>query len=128
MIIDNFIKIAIFFAASAIALGAMGAHYLKEILTASQLHSFETGVRYQFFHALAMISLALNAEQFNKSIKRSLQLITLGVCFFSFSIYLLVLQETIGISLSFLAIATPLGGLILICGWLTLLISFKKKK
>ena len=128
MTIDNFIKIAIFFAATAVALGAMGAHYLKEILTTSQLHSFETGVRYQFFHALAIISLALNAEQFNKSIKRSLQLITIGVCCFSFSIYLLVLQDSIGISLSYLGIVTPFGGLILICGWLTLLISFKKKK
>ena len=63
MTTDKFIKFAIFFAVTAVALGALGAHALKEILTESQLHSFETGVRYQLFHALALLVLALNAEK-----------------------------------------------------------------
>ena len=60
MTTDKFIKIAISFAVTAVALGALGAHALKTILTENQLHSFETGVRYQFFHAIAILILVLN--------------------------------------------------------------------
>ncbi len=126
MTTDKFIKIAIFFAITAVALGALGAHALKEILSVSQINSFETGVRYQFFHALAILFLALNAEKFNHQLKRSLQLMTAGICCFSFSIYLLSLQHTVGISLSFLGPITPIGGLLLICSWLVLFFSIKK--
>ena len=66
MTTDKFMNIAIFFAVTAVALGALGAHALKEILTENQLDSFETGVRYQFFHALAILFLALNTEKFNQ--------------------------------------------------------------
>ena len=86
MTIDKFIKVAIFFAVTAVALGALGAHALKEILTENKLHSFETGVRYQFFHALAILFLALNTEKFNPKLNRSLYLMTTGICCFSFSL------------------------------------------
>ena len=127
MTTDKFIKVAIFFAATAVALGALGAHALKEILTTSQLQSFETGVRYQFLHALAILLLALNAEKFNHQLKRSLTLMTTGICFFSFSIYLLSLQKTLGISLYFLGPITPIGGLLLISAWIMLFFCIKKK-
>jgi len=127
MTTDKFIKVAIFFAVTAVALGALGAHALKEILTETQLHSFETGVRYQFFHALAILFLALNTEKFNHQLKRSLYLMTAGICCFSFSIYLLSLQHTLGISLSFLGPITPIGGLLLISAWIMLFFSIKKQ-
>ncbi len=127
MTTDKFIKVAIFFAATAVALGALGAHALKEILTTSQLQSFETGVRYQFLHALAILLLALNAEKFNHQLKRSLTLMTTGICFFSFSIYLLSLQKTLGNSLPFLGPITPIGGLLLISAWIMLFFCIKKK-
>ena len=127
MTIEKFIKIAIFFAVTAVALGALGAHTLKEILASSQLQSFETGVRYQFLHALAILLLALNAEKFNQQLKRSLSLMSIGICFFSFSIYLLSLQKTLGVSLSFLGPITPIGGLLLISAWIMLFFSIKKK-
>ena len=127
MTTDKFIKVAIFFAVTAVALGAFGAHALKEILTETQLHSFETGVRYQFFHALAILFLALNTEKFNHQLKRSLYLMTAGICCFSFSIYLLSLQHTLGISLSFLGPITPIGGLLLISAWIMLFFSIKKQ-
>jgi len=127
MTTDKFIKVAIFFAVTAVALGALGAHALKEILTETQLYSFETGVRYQFFHALAILFLALNTEKFNHQLKRSLYLMTAGICCFSFSIYLLSLQHTLGISLSFLGPITPIGGLLLISAWIMLFFSIKKQ-
>ena len=127
MITDKFIKFAIFFAVTSVALGALGAHALKEVLTESQIHSFETGVRYQLFHALALLVVALNAEKFNQHLKKSLTLMTAGICFFSFSIYLLSIQEAVGISLSFLGPITPIGGLLLISAWLVLFFSIKKQ-
>ena len=126
MTIDKFIKIAIYFAVTAVALGALGAHALKDILTDSQLDSFETGVRYQLFHAITLLILALNTEKFNHHLRKSLNLMTAGICLFSFSIYLLSIQNAIGISLSFLGPITPTGGLLLICAWLILLFSIKK--
>ena len=127
MITDKFIKFAIFLAVTAVVLGALGAHALKEVLTKSQLDSFETGVRYQLFHALALLVLALNAEKFNQHLKKSLTLMTAGICLFSFSIYLLSIQEAAGISLSFLGPITPIGGLLLISSWLVLFFSIKKQ-
>jgi uncharacterized membrane protein YgdD (TMEM256/DUF423 family) len=122
----KFIKIAILFAVTAVALGALGAHALKTILTENQLHSFETGVRYQFLHAISILILALNTEKFNHHLKKSLNLMTAGICFFSFSIYLLSIQDAIGVSLSFLGPITPIGGLLLICAWIILFFSIKK--
>ena len=127
MTTDKFIKFAIFFAVTAVALGTLGAHALKDVLTESQLHSFETGVRYQLFHALTLLVLALNAEKFNQHLKKSLTLMTGGICCFSFSIYLLSIQETVEISLSFLGPITPIGGLLLISAWLVLFFSIKKQ-
>jgi len=126
MTIDKFIKIAIFFAVTAVALGALGAHALKDILSDSQLHSFETGVRYQLFHAITLLILALNTEKFNHHLKKSLKLMTTGVYLFSFSIYLLSIQDVIGISLTFLGPITPIGGLLLITSWALLFFSIKK--
>ena len=126
MITDKFIKVAIFFAVTAVALGALGSHALKDTLSDSQLHSFETGVRYQLFHAITLLILALNPEKFNHHLNKGLKLMTAGICFFSFSIYLLSIQDAIGVSLSFLGPITPIGGLLLICAWLILLFSIKK--
>jgi len=126
MTTDKFIKFAIFFAVTAVALGALGTHALKEVLTASQLDSFETGVRYQLFHALALLLLALNTDKFNQHMRKSLILMTAGICCFSFSIYLLSIQDVIGIPLAFLGPITPMGGLLLISAWLVLFFSIKK--
>ena len=127
MATDKFIKFTLFLAVTAVALGALGAHTLKEVLTENQLHSFETGVRYQLFHALALLVLALNAKKFNHHLKKSLTLMSVGICCFSFSIYLLSIQEAAGISSSFLGPLTPIGGLLLISAWLLLFFNIKKQ-
>ncbi len=98
---DKYIKFAIFFALTAVILGAMRAYALKELLSTEQLSSFQTGIRYQMFHAISILILALNIEKFNTKIKRSLHLIVAGVFCFSFSIYLLSIQEILGVNLGF---------------------------
>ena len=126
MTIEKFMKSAILLALTAVALGALGAHTLKDILSNSQMYSFETGVRYQLFHAITLLILTLNADKFNHHLIRSLTLMTTGICFFSFSIYLLSIQQAISLPLSFLGPITPIGGVLLILSWIILLFSIKK--
>jgi len=125
---NNFIRISIFFALTAVIFGALGAHYLKDLITSSQLTSFETGVKYQFFHALAILSISLNSEKFNNYVTKSLFFLFLGTLFFSFSIYLLALKDLLVISFPLLGLITPIGGLLLIIGWFLLFFCLKKKK
>tara|TARA_B100001250_G_C19550726_1_gene678844 strand:- start:69 stop:455 length:387 start_codon:yes stop_codon:yes gene_type:complete len=126
MTIEKFIKIAIFLLVLAIALGALGAHALKEILIYEKLLSFETGIRYQVYHAISILVLSLNDKKFNHKLNTSLNLMTIGVILFSFSIYLLSLQEILNINLTFLGPITPLGGALMIAGWLNLFFAIKK--
>ncbi len=108
----------------AVCFGAMGAHALKEVLTVQQLASFETGVRYQFLHGLTILFLpALKPHFSDKNIKQASMLFSVGILFFSFSIYLLNLRELLNApGLKLLGPITPLGGLLFISGWLLLLI------
>ena len=126
MTIDKFIKIAIFLAATAIALGALGAHALKEILISEKLVSFQTGIRHQIYHAISILFLALNKKKFNHKLNTSLTLMSIGVLLFSFSIYFLSLQEILDINLKFLGPITPLGGTLMIAGWINLFFAIKK--
>lgn len=123
------IQIASFLGLTAIILGAFGAHALKQILTPEQLISFETGVRYQMYHALFLILIALLPNVSVKVKNTITWLVFLGVLLFSGSIYILALQAPLGINASFLGPVTPIGGLLLILSWLFLLLfSIKAKK
>ena len=126
MKIEQYKKIAILLIIIAIALGALGAHYLQNILTESEIKSIETGIRYQLFHAIAILILALNTKAFNSYIIKSLNIMIIGICFFSFSIYLLSIQRSIDISMDLLGPITPIGGLLLITSWVILFLSVKK--
>jgi uncharacterized membrane protein YgdD (TMEM256/DUF423 family) len=120
------LRIGLFFILTAVILGAFGAHALKEILSPEKLLSFETGVRYQFYHGLAITILSiLPREIFNKT---NFYLLLWGTILFSVSIYLLALNSYWKIAyLKFLGPITPIGGTILILGWtLILLKTFKK--
>ncbi len=114
----------------AIILGAFGAHALKEVLTPEQLISFETGVRYQMYHALVLmflfiITLKINHIFFN----RATQFIFWGVILFSGSIYLLTLKNMLGIeALKYVAPLTPIGGGLIIVGWIFILLGGLKTK
>ena len=126
MTTENSIKIAILFCLSAVILGAFGAHALKEVLSESQLSSFQTGVRYQFFHALAILILSLNMNYFTDRLSSIIKIMSAGIILFSFSIYLLNIQDLIGFSMSYLGPITPIGGLLLITSWIGLFFNIKK--
>ena len=128
MTTNNFIRISIFFALTAVVFGALGAHYLKDLIASNQLTSFKTGVNYQFFHALAILLISLNKDKFNTHVKKSLFFLFIGTLFFSFSIYLLALKDLLLISFQYLVLITPIGGLLLIIGWFLLFFCLKKKK
>ena len=122
----KFIKVSLFFCVTSVVLGAFGAHLLKDLLTENQIVSFQTGIRYQMFHGLSILILSLNKDYFTDKLNIDLQLMSVGVILFSLSIYLLNLQDLLGVSLSFLGPITPLGGLFLIRSWSILLFSVKK--
>lgn len=105
----------------AVMLGALGAHALKNALTPEQIDSFNTAVRYQMWHALALLALLFLGEKI-KGLKLIFWLWLIGVILFSGSIYLLNIDELINQNLSFLGPITPLGGICLIAGWIALVI------
>ena len=102
---------------TAIILGAFGAHALKKQLSVEQLGSFETGVKYQMYHALFLLFLGMNTF-LNEKVKKTLfQLVIFGVFFFSGSIYLLTTKAITGVDFKFIGIVTPIGGVLLIMAW-----------
>ena len=123
---NKYFKIGVIFSFTSVILGAFGAHLLKDLLSATELSSFKTGLRYQMFHALGIIILSLNQDKFTNKLNRVLQIMSFGVVLFSFSIYLLSLQNILNISLSFLGVITPIGGLFLITSWTLLFFIVKK--
>ena len=124
---DKFIKLAILFAVTAVALGALVAHGLQDILSFSEIQSFKTGVRYQLLHSITLLVLSLNNDKFNYNLKKILLLMISGMCLFSFSIYLLCIKDLLTFSVSFLGPVTPIGGLLLITSWVLLFFNIKKQ-
>jgi len=102
------------FAGLGVVLGAFGAHVLEGIITPERLETFETGVRYQMYHSLAILFLATLMKTY-----QNLTIIgwswVIGIIIFSGSLYLLVLTDT-----SWLGAITPIGGVSFIVGWLLL--------
>ena len=112
------------FAITAVLLGAFGAHALKSFLTPEKLQSYETGVRYQLIHALALIALSLYGQInktndfLNKGIGWAAHFFIVGAFLFSGSIYGLALLSVIHPSWAFvLGPVTPIGGLFFMLGW-----------
>ena len=119
---------AAFFGMTAIILGAFGAHALKKVLTIDQLATFETGVKYQMYHALFLLFLGLNNHLTSKTKKTILIFTILGIIFFSGSIYLLATNSLTSFDFKVIGFITPIGGLLLIVAWSILMIQFLKKK
>ncbi|HLU84046.1 MAG TPA: DUF423 domain-containing protein [Vicingaceae bacterium] len=115
----------------AVIFGAFGAHALKNILTPEQLISFETGVKYQMYHGVVLLFIFLMYQKFqHKYLLVTSKLMFVGTVAFSGSIYLLTLKNWLGIeALKYIAPITPVGGGLIIVGWLFLLLSaFQLKK
>jgi uncharacterized membrane protein YgdD (TMEM256/DUF423 family) len=122
------ISAAGFFGLTAIILGAFAAHALKKILSIDQLASFETGVKYQMYHALFLLFLGIH-QHIPTSIKRTVFVLVLcGIILFSGSIYLLSTTAITSVNFKSIGFVTPIGGLLLILAWGVLMIHFLKKK
>lgn len=111
----------------AIILGAFGAHGLKKHLTIEQLNSFEVGIRYQFYQAIALLIIGLNADKFKFTLNQFLLFSLLGILFFSGSIYLLSIANIFNWNKAFIGPITPIGGIVLIINWSILSYKIVKK-
>lgn len=118
------LSIASFLGLTAVILGAFAAHSLKESLSAEAMESMTTGIRYQIYHVIVL--LFVNTYQgFSEKLKNRISLFFfLGILFFSGSIYAIYM---LGVSAKSIWFITPLGGLLLIVGWLLMLVFFLKK-
>lgn len=101
----------------AVVFGAFGAHMLKGKFSEEQLRSFETGVKYQMYHALMLILTGFIVPFSNFSQKVMGWSFAVGIFLFSFSIYGLCLSSANGNKWRLLGPVTPLGGLLLVIGW-----------
>jgi uncharacterized membrane protein YgdD (TMEM256/DUF423 family) len=121
--------IAAVFIAIAIFLGAFATHNLKKIISEEKLISFEVGVRYQIYHGFALLFFGMLMSKCSFSFNKMVNLILIGVIFFSGSIYLFAIQELFNLKLSsFLWPITPIGGILLISSWLIFIIKISKEK
>lgn len=114
----------------AVILGAFGAHALKQILPSEQIITFETGVRYQMYHSIALILVGfLLNEQRNRSLIWAAYCFMTGILLFSGSLYALALLKANGqVGLGGLGVLTPIGGVFFISGWALMSIGVAKKK
>ncbi|NML23193.1 DUF423 domain-containing protein [Pseudoflavitalea sp. G-6-1-2] len=126
----GYLKTAALLAALAVALGAFGAHGLKQYVPAETVSTFETGVRYQFYHVFALLAVGMLYEKFSqKWLKNAAICFIAGIVLFSGSLYFLTaMKATETVGLSGIGAITPLGGLFFIAGWLCLFRSFTAAK
>ncbi len=115
----NLIRLAAILGATAVIFGAFGAHTLKQYLTPEQLQTFETGVRYQFYHTFAILACGLLFNQNPlKKYNMAAGSFLAGIVCFSGSLYLLSTRTLLGLeSWTWLGPVTPIGGLMFIIGW-----------
>lgn len=122
------ISTAAIFGAIAVIFGAFGAHTLKEQIDASQLAIWAKGVEYQFYHVFALLFLSTLVGNKSKFVSYAYWFFTLGIIFFSGSLYLLSTREISHLqALNILGPITPLGGLFFILGWCMVFVAALKQ-
>ena len=124
MIKEITLIVAALYGGLAIILGAFGAHALKKIFTQEQIASFETGVKYQMYHAIVLLIIGTQLPLVTSLEVVMVWLFIIGTLLFSFSIYGLSISSAKGNKIKILGPITPLGGLLLVAGWVCLLIYF----
>jgi uncharacterized membrane protein YgdD (TMEM256/DUF423 family) len=119
-----FVKLAGFLGAITVMIGAFGAHFLKQYLTPDQMATYQTAVSYQFYHVLALLATGMLYKRYRtQAMNRAGQFFIYGIILFSGSLYMSIFLTVIGKGgLGMFAFVTPLGGLLLIIGWLLLMI------
>jgi uncharacterized membrane protein YgdD (TMEM256/DUF423 family) len=111
-----------FLAGITIAMGALGAHALKDILNAAQLQTYETAVRYQMYHVFALLLIGILQNQYPQlTLSICKKLVLVGMLLFGGSIYLVLFLTHVSVPIPFwIYLITPLGGLCYISSWLLL--------
>ncbi|WP_116124451.1 DUF423 domain-containing protein [Lewinella sp. IMCC34183] len=123
---QQLIRLAALLGAGSVALGAFGAHGLRTLVGPDQLAIYETGVRYLFYHtfALGLAAVLWRQPQVQRSrLKLAAWLWLLGIFLFSGSLFALSLRAVHGLPVAFLGPVTPVGGLLLIGGWVAFFLS-----
>lgn len=126
----NFLITACILAAVSVALGAFGAHKLKELVSPELVQSFDTGVRYQFYHVFALFITAILYGKYRQNgFKTVFYLFIAGIICFSGSIYLLTfLKASDAVGLRGLGLITPVGGVLFIIAWLYMAVLIYKAR
>ncbi|MFT3705798.1 MAG: DUF423 domain-containing protein [Agriterribacter sp.] len=124
----RFIQIAAILGALSVALGAFGAHGLKKILNPEAIATFETGVKYQFYHTFALLGTGILYRRMpGKLMEWAGILFISGIVLFCGSLYLLAYLEAIeNVGLKGVGAITPLGGVCFIAGWMCLFLQALK--
>ncbi|MBY8962922.1 DUF423 domain-containing protein [Flavobacterium sp. D11R37] len=112
----------------AIVLGAFGAHGLKKLIEPEAVATFETGVKYQMYHALFLLFVGTTNFATKKVKKYIFILVVTGVLFFSGSIYFLACNTLFSFDFRTIGFITPIGGFLLIAAWALLLLNLMKRK
>lgn len=113
---------------TSVIFGAFGAHSLKDLIPMEAQQTFETGVRYQMYHAILLLFIG-GTSLINKNTKRIIfYLVIAGLLFFTGSIYGLATNTLTSFDFKTLGFATPIGGLLLIMAWVLLFVNFLKNK
>ena len=117
-------------AALAVALGAFGAHGLKNIVAPDQLQIFETGVRYHFYHSFALLIVGILQRFYSDQWLRTAAFcFVLGILFFSGSLYLLANRVPLHIEhWWWLGPITPIGGTLFIIAWMLIAATIARTK
>lgn len=112
----------------SIILGAFGAHGLKNLVNAEKIVSFETGVKYQMYQGLAFLIIGLHFQKIKDRLNLFYILGTIGILFFSLSIYILTVSDLWNIPKTPFIPLTPIGGVLLIISWIIFGIKLLKIK
>jgi uncharacterized membrane protein YgdD (TMEM256/DUF423 family) len=122
------IKAAAFFGFIAIAFGAFGAHALKKMVGILEVNTFETGVRYQMYHALFLLFVG-TTNSISNTAKKFIYFSTLfGILLFSGSLYFLALNSLLPFNFKPFGFVTPIGGLLFLTAWFWLFVNLSRKK
>ena len=126
----GYLTTAFVLAAVTVALGAFGAHKLADVAPEKAVKTFETAVRYQFYHviALALTGILYNSYR-NKWVRTSGMFFLLGIFLFCGSLYLLTLSMAIeSADFKWVGPITPVGGVFFILGWIYLAVGIRNNK
>jgi len=125
----GFIRSAALLCALAVGLGAFGSHGLRAILTDRDLATFDTAVRYQFYHSFALLITGILFREFtHRYLRWAGRLFVYGIIIFSGSLYLLTFMRAMNVNgFLWLGAITPIGGLCFVVGWIMMAIAVVKR-